>query len=261
MRYLNNISVCVPSYKRPDAVGTLDYLPFAKVYVDESEYKNYKANYKNSEIVSCPTGIQGNLCRIRNYILDTEFKNGADVVLLLDDDLKGVYRFENNQANMIQTDDFLGFVDKYSLLCSEFGFYFWGLNVNPDKQNYREYTPFSTVSYIGGPFQCHLKGSEIRYDEKLFLKEDYDMTLQHCDRYRGALRLNAFHYQAKQSVNVGGQANFRNRDIEEEQNLLLQMKWGGDIVKRDLSDRSHNSKKKKKHVDYNPVINIPIKGV
>lgn len=261
MSYLNNISVCVPSYKRPNGVGTLDYLPFAKIYVDEKEYEEYKKFNPDSEIVSCPPGVQGNLCRIRNYILDQEFKNGADVVLLLDDDLKGVYRFFNKEIYPVISEEFIDFVDRYSELCRGFGFYFWGLNVNPDKQNYREYTPFSTVSYIGGPFQCHLKESEIRYDEKLFLKEDYDITLQHCERYRGALRLNAFHYQAKQSVNKGGQANFRNRDVEEDQVRLLQKKWGTDIVKRDSSDRSHSLSKKKKHADYNPVINIPIKGV
>lgn len=257
-----NISVCVPSYKRPDGVKTLEYLPFAKIYVDESEAEAYQNANPDATIVSCEKGIQGNLCRIRNHILDTEFANGADVVLLLDDDLKGVYRYENNlPARLIRTEDFLEFLAHHSLLCSEFGFYFWGMNVNPDKQNYREYTPFSTVSYIGGPFQCHLKGSEIRYDENLFLKEDYDITIQHCNKYRGCLRLNAYHYQAKQSVNAGGQANFRNRDVEEAQNQLLEKKWGTAIVRRDSSDRSHSRKKDKKHKDYNPVIKIPIKGV
>ena len=67
------ISVNCPSYKRPK-VETLDYLPFCKVWVDNKEYQSYvDANPKfKDNIISVPDGIQGNLCRIRNYILDEE---------------------------------------------------------------------------------------------------------------------------------------------------------------------------------------------
>ena len=89
------ISVCCPSYKRPK-VETLDYLPFTKVYVDNKEYNDYIKENKGFEknIIKVPDGIQGNLRRIRNYILDEEFKNGADVCLIIDDDLKGIYLWQ-----------------------------------------------------------------------------------------------------------------------------------------------------------------------
>lgn len=85
------ISVCVPSYRRP-RVETLDYLPFVKIYVDNKEYEEYvKNNPDGSIIISCPDGVQGNVSRIRNYIMDIEFENGADVVCIIDDDMKGFY--------------------------------------------------------------------------------------------------------------------------------------------------------------------------
>ena len=64
------ISVNCPSYKRGDDVKTLSYLPFCRVWVDCGEYDEYKRNYPDADIISCPEGVQGNLCRIRNYILD-----------------------------------------------------------------------------------------------------------------------------------------------------------------------------------------------
>jgi len=256
-----NISVNVPSYKRPK-VKTLDYLPFANIWVDQKEYKAYvDANPEGSNIIKCASKHQGNLCRIRNHIMVTEFQNGADVVLIVDDDLKAVGYWERKQKFIIQTDEFLAFLEKYSILAKEWGAYFWGLNIAPDKQNYREYTPFSLSSYIGGPFQCFLKGNECLYDERLYLKEDYDMTLQHLNEYRKVLRLNKFFYEAKQSEQIGGCAVQRNLKVEQEQFELLQMKWGGKIVSRDKSDRSHNRKKVKTRQDYNPVIRVPIKGV
>ena len=39
-----NISVNAPSYKRPDDVRTLSYLPYTKIWVDHKEYEEYKKN-------------------------------------------------------------------------------------------------------------------------------------------------------------------------------------------------------------------------
>ena len=232
------ISINCPSYKRPK-VETLEYLPFCKVWVDCGEYDEYVKNNKGFEnnIVSCPKGIQGNVARIRNYILDEEFKKGYDVVVIIDDDLKGIYYFENfdgfayNKV-LVEKDVFYDFIEKYSLLCKEFGFKLWGVNLNPDPLNYRQYSPFSTNSVILGPFSCHLK-NDIRYDEKLPLKEDYDIALQHLNENRGILRINKFYYICKQSKQSGGCATYRNYSKEMEQLKLLQKKWGENIVKID----------------------------
>lgn len=258
------ISVCCPSYKRPK-VETLDYLPFCKVFICETEYEDYIKNNKGFEknIIPCKKGIQGNLCRIRNHILDTEFNNGYDVVLIIDDDLKNVESFEvegnfGYKKKIVKQDEFLDFIEYYSKICQEMGYKFWGINCNSDALSYRHYTPFCTTSYIGGPFQCHLK-NDIRYDEELPLKEDYDITLQHMNKYRGALRVQKYHYNCKQSVQAGGCATYRSMIREKEQFELLQKKWGKDIVRYDSSKRK--GAKKEKMFDYNPIIKIPIKGV
>lgn len=260
------ISVNCPSYRRPYC-ETLEYLPFCKVWVDVGEYEEYiKANKGFEEnIISCPKGIQGNLCRIRNYILDQEFQNGADVVVIIDDDMEGIYRFENigmfgYEKVKVSKEEFVEFIEKYSRLCEGFGFKFWGINCNNDKLSYRQTNPFSTVSYIGGPFQVFLKGNELRYDERLPLKEDYDMTLQNCNKYRGCLRVNKYNYNCKQSKQAGGCATYRNFEREKEQLKMLQKKWGSKIVKIDSTENA-NAKKKRATIDYNPIIKIPIKGV
>lgn len=260
-----NISINCPSYKRPK-VETLDYLPMCKVWVDNKEYDDYIKINKGFEknIISVPDGIQGNVSRIRNYILDKEFENGADVVVLVDDDMKGIYHFENENGyaytrKLVKTEDFLNFVEDYTELCKGFGFKLWGVNCNQDCLSYRHATPFSTVSVILGPFCCHLK-NDIRYDEKLPLKEDYDLFIQHCEKNRGVLRVNKYHYDCKQSKQAGGCATYRNYEREIEQLNLLQKKWGKRIVKIDSAINS-NAKKKKVNIDYNPIIRIPIKGV
>lgn len=260
-----NISINCPSYRRPK-VETLDYISTCKVWVAEREYQDYiKANKGfESNIISVPNEVQGNLCRIRNYILDKELECN-DVVLIIDDDMKAISRFNRNgiygyEEKTLNEAEVYQMLEHYSVLCKDFGFYYWGLNCNKDALSYRQTTPFSTVSYIGGPFQAFLKGNELRYDEKLPLKEDYDMTLQNCNKYRGCLRVNFFHYDCKQSEQSGGCATQRNYLREKEQLELLQKKWGKRIVKID-STLNANAKKEKKNIDYNPIIKIPIRGV
>ena len=252
-----NISVCCPSYKRAK-VKTLEYLPFCKVYVDESEEKEYRQENPKANICVCAKGIQGNVARVRNYIIDKEIEGGADVVCLVDDDITDIGFYEKDDFHKLETEDFLMFVEKYTTLCKEFGFYLWGVNVHRDKMAYREYSPFSTVSVILGPFCCHLKGSQIRYDEELPLKEDYDLFIQHCNKYRGVLRLNKYSYLCKQSTNPGGCAAMRNFQKEKSQFDMLVQKWGSQIVREDKGNRSN---KKRVTMDYNPIIKIPIKGI
>lgn len=256
------ISVCAPSYRRPKVL-TLAYLPFCRIYVAPEEADAYRSANPNADIVECAPGIQGNLCRVRNYILDQELSFGADVVVIIDDDMSGIFYWENNrQLHKLESSEFLWFIERYSRLAKDWGAYLWGINVNPDPQSYCENRPFSTVSYVGGPFQAFLSGNECRYDERLPLKEDYDMTLQQLNRYRIILRINKYFYKVKQSQQAGGCATYRNLVEERRQLELLQKKWGTKIVRLDNLDRSHKvTKKRGITFDYNPVIKAPIRGI
>lgn len=257
-----NISICCPSYKRPE-VKTLKYLPNCKIYIDETDKKEYVRQNPEANIIVCENGIQGNVARVRNYILDKEFQGGADVVCIVDDDLQGIFRFNVDEKTKFgykrEKIEYLEeFIEKYSIICEEFGYKLWGVNCNSDALSYRHYSPFSLTSIILGPFCVHLK-NDIRYDENLPLKEDYDLAIQHLNKYRGILRLNFAHYICEQSTNKGGCASIRNMKREKEQFELLQKKWGSEIVKQDKSNKGKT--KKQKSFDYNPIIKVPIKGI
>lgn len=261
------ISVNCPSYKRPTSATTLDYLSYCKVWVDKSEADEYRKNYPNNEVIACDDGIQGNgPARVRNYILDTEFAKGADVVCLLDDDLSWIERFDVNKDTgfgyepyKLNPDEVIVMLEKYTILAMDWGAKYWGINISQDKLNYKHNTPFSTKSVVLGPFSCHLKGTRCRYDESTLFKDDYDMAIQQINTERIALRVNAYHYICKQSENVGGLAAFRNRDREREETMALIKKWGGQIIKIDETNKGLT--KKEKIFDYNPIVKIPIKGV
>ena len=244
------ISFFAPSYKRPQKSITQELYPFVSLVVMENEKKNYENN--NNKIITCPNEVQGNISRVRNWIKDN-LMNDNDAIIMLDDDNKGIGRWENQKYKIYNADELFEFCESLVILCKDFNYYSFGLNCVIDKGAYREHTPFSTTKFIGAPFHGIIKGNTCRYDEELPLKEDYDWTLQNLVKYKGILRCNYASYNVKQAEQIGGCANMRNIKEEERQFLLLQKKWGNKIIQID--------KKSKKSFDFNPILKSPIKGV
>jgi hypothetical protein len=244
------IGYFAPSYKRPEKSITQTIYPFVKLVVRESEADEYLKN--GNEIIICPDVAQGNVSRVRNWIKDN-LMNDFDAIIMLDDDNSGIGRWENQKYNVFKSDELEEFCEKIAIICSDFGFYSFGLNCVMDKGAYMEHTPFSTNSFIGAPFHGILNGNECSYDENLPLKEDYDWTIQNCKKYGGVLRVNFASYNVKQAKQKGGCADMRNSNEEKKQLELLQKKWGSKIVKID------NSSKRK--FDFNPILKVPLRGV
>ena len=89
-----DIVVCCPSYKRDEVKSFRFFGKLLKVYVCETEYDRYIE--KNPEYADCfvrvPKGVQGNVARIRNYILNDN--KDKDVCCLVDDDISYIGYYE-----------------------------------------------------------------------------------------------------------------------------------------------------------------------
>lgn len=247
-------TIAAPSYKRPKTVTTQAYLPDCLYVVAENEADAYRE--QGHEVIACPYKAQGNLCRVRNWMMDNLGKS----LLILDDDITALVWFECEKQVDMKPERALQFIADCFDIAEQWGARFWGLNPLPDKMAYREFTPFSTVSYIGGPVQGHIN-NPLRYDEGLPLKEDYDMTLQVLNKYRTALRFNHASYRAKQNEMEGGCATYRTSSAEELQMLKLMAKWGKDIVRRDGGEKTKGRRTGEILQDINPIIRAPIKGI
>lgn len=244
---------CVPSYRRPSC-KTLDKYPECAVYVSPEDVDAYRSVHPDAEYVVMPEGVQGNVCRVRNFILDAEegpvvmLDDDVDTIgyMVLDDGAPGIYR--KVELSMGELD---AVADSMAECCEGYGFRMFGCNTTWQYVSYAANVPFSTHAFIGGPFQGFIP-NPLRYDESLNLKEDYDMVCQQIARYHGVLRYNMMYYSCDQgckgNAQQGGCTVDRNTAEEERQMGALIAKWGSWV-------------KRPKGKDINPVLRIPIGGM
>jgi hypothetical protein len=142
-----NVGFFAPSYKRSGRSTTQQNWPFVKLVVMESEVDQYVKN--GNDVVSCPDEIQGNLCRVRNWILD-KYLEEYDCLVLMDDDINGIFEWVDQAHYRLKGDEWMEFCEMMGVLAKDAGVYFWGVNPGADKGSYREHTPYSFSAYCGG---------------------------------------------------------------------------------------------------------------
>lgn len=87
---------------------------------------------------------------------------------------------------------------------------------------------FTNKNFIMGDFFV-AEPSELRFDTRLDLKEDYDYTAAHLDKFGCVLRCNHLIITAKHLTNAGGACSYRNAEREQRNISILKEKWGGAI--------------------------------
>tara|TARA_B110000902_G_scaffold81540_1_gene96763 strand:+ start:358 stop:1098 length:741 start_codon:yes stop_codon:yes gene_type:complete len=246
------MQVYSPSYKRSDGVKTHKLIPNVIYCVAEFEAEKYLK--KGYNVITMPDKVQGNISRVRNWMLDNVIKEKG---IIIDDDIEGFKRWTiiDGKPKIVDA-DIMEFIEFGFWHCEEFGAKLWGLNIIGDKGSYREYSPFSLTNPISGSFMGFIN-NPLRFDERIPLKEDYDYSIQNLNIYRKLLRFNHTFMIKKDHGNLGGCADMRTMAREKEQLKLLQKKWGNKIIKIDTTQRG----KKKKNFDFNPIIKTPIKGI
>ena len=253
------LSIVIPSYKRYDNLVGYEYFKTAKYIVPESQYVDYIKGRDKSRFIAIPDNEDGNIVKKRNWIL----KNIPRPLIMIDDDVKrmtmcegGEYFKKHGRAKQqreLTLEEAENVFINAANLAYEWGCPLFGFNLNTDGRNYKQYKPFSLTQPILGPCCGHLE-HDLLYDEKMDLKEDYDMSIQALNKYKKILRFNKYAVDADHKNNKGGCVSYRTLEREAEACKAIEKKWGTRII--------HYNIKNGKYTSYlNGVVNIPINGV
>ena len=239
-------TIFIPSYNRAGEISTLELFPEAVIVCCESQEEMYRKANPKAKFLVCPDKVQGNIARVRNWIL----KNSpTDYLIMVDDDIKHIGSYKGAKHYRLNAEERERMILSGFEMMEDLGTVLWGLNQNADRQNYDEYQPISFKSVVLGVFMGIKRVPGIYFDERLPLKEDYDYSIQVLNKYRKLLRFNMYHYEALHLTNEGGCTSYRSYDRELEQLQKFQKKWGKEIVR-------FNTAK-----SLNPTVKVLIKGV
>jgi len=238
------MKILIPSYKRAGYVKTRLTLDCGVIVCHEFEYDEYMEK-EGGEIWAIPDTLKGNIAKVRNWILDN---TDDDEIVMMDDDISEIGFHENMKQIPMDSKKIIHFLKNGYQMAKDLGVSLWGINLQSDPKFYREYSPFSLLSPILGTFSCHYKPI-LRYDENLFLNEDYDFFLKTINKYRKTLRFNKYYYKADHLERSGGCGAYRLKEFEIEQAEAMQKRWGNKVFKFDIN-KSTNGR-----------INVPLKGI
>lgn len=258
------LNIVIPSFKRWDNLPGYDYFPSSKIVIPESQADLYikKAGRDSKRFIVIPDSEDGSSPKKRNWIL----KNIPRPLVMFDDDVDkitmcegGEYFKEHGRAKQCipltseQAEDLLKQIANLAYMwgCPMFGF-----NLNTDGRNYQQYKPFSLTQPILGPCHGHLF-HDLFYDEKMDLKDDYDLALQMLNKYKKVLRANKYAVNAQHGNVKGGCASYRTFERETAACKAIERKWGTKIIHYNID--GGNSKRESAYL--NGIVNVPIKGV
>jgi len=215
-----------PSYKRSDVARThLLFNPDKFSYVvREEEQEAYRALGVKLKVI--PAGAVSNIANTRNWILD--HADCANIVQV-DDDITCFNWTVKRLLKKLSVEELEEVLLTNFGICEDLGIKLWGMNLNHDPMSYSQNMPYSFNRPILGPFSASL-GLDVRYDENLPLKEDYDLFLQVLNKHGMAMRANFLNYQCDHFDLKGGCQTYRTDEFESQQKAALQAKWGSEIV-------------------------------
>lgn len=255
------LSIVIPSYKRWDCLSGYDYFYMAKYVVPESQYAKYIEGRDKSRFIAIPDCEDGNIVKKRNWIL----KNIPRPLMMIDDDVTSLMMTDGQRDNyfekkgkakqrvMLTPEEAEGVFIQTANLANEWGCPLFGFNLNTDGRNYQQYKPFTLIQPILGPCCGHLE-HDLLYDEKMDLKEDYDISIQALNKYRKILRFNKYAVDADHKNNKGGCVSYRTMEREKTACKAIERKWGTRIIHYNIDNGKYTSY-------LNGIVNVPINGV
>lgn len=234
------ILIAIPTYKRAGNVPTLALFDpkDAFMFVDTQELDLYRKEHPTAQIVEYK-GKAGLTPKL-NAILDYARKNKYDAVFKIDDDFEGMAYFADGYTQrIVEPDRIYQVIERMAVMAKDARTPLFVTLGIPDIRKYKRSEPFSLFSTLKIGAYGLLLDNDLRFDERMLMKQDIDMCLQVLLNYRFFIQENRYSFYYRPTMgNKGGVASYRTRDKEEQMMNILKNKWGEKMFRVGKSDRT-----------------------
>jgi len=219
--------VAIPTYKRAGKVHSLELFPKATLFCNFGELEEYKKHYPKVPIVECPEYVVGLTPKL-NYIIEYCEEKKIKRLLKVDDDFTKFVSLIGGMHKPIDDLDVLDeVIERLFIMTEDAKSRLFTFAPTPDIRRYEATMPFRLFSSIKIGIYGLLIGDGYRFDERFILKQDIDCALDTVMRYRYFIVENRYSFAFKETMkSIGGCAEYRNTDREQEMIKLLRQKWG-----------------------------------
>jgi hypothetical protein len=166
----------------------------------------------------------GKLIQSRNAALDMAFQQNK-ICVQISDDLRKVTT-NKNFAEKKEVNLDLAIEELIKVFKKVNGVYLMG--VPPTTNDFFAKTLISKNTFCIGDM-LFIKPNDLRFDTALTLKEDYDYTLQHLNKYKNCFRYQKYLFEFEHYKNIGGAVDYRTEQEEQKNIKILFAKWGSKI--------------------------------
>lgn len=234
MKYL------IPTYRKSEIktaelLKDLDYL----LFTDKQDFDILDKKYN---CFLLPDGVQGNISRVRNFILNYARDKKISSFVMCDDDISILYKYDaeiksrRREINPIIFDNILNCFD--NLFIENEKCIGWTISETEQPRDYKGKIDCNNACFMSGTFSIYFTDRiNFEFDENLSLKEDYDFTLQALTSGKIIYRFKGLCYKPERATlnikNFGGCSTYRTKEKELQQIKLMEQKWKGLIKFKD----------------------------
>jgi len=212
------MKICIPTYNRfkINTLKILEEFDPKDIYIfinnyDPSEWDSVLLKYhkENGSSYNYQLIDTRGIPAARNFILN--FFDEGEKIVMLDDDIDQILGldFNNLKKQLRPIESVKGFFEEAFSICEKYGAKLWG--IYPVANAFYMSPKMNNKGFIIGTM-FGVINNELRFDENLKLKEDYDFTLQNIIKYKKVARFDWITIWADHYKRSGGCVEQRSAD-------------------------------------------------
>lgn len=237
------VELVIPTKGRANAITSHKYIDNCIICVSKSEHSIYREHNPGAEYSVHPDSVKG-IANKRQWIYD-KFKN----VFMIDDDLKGMSKLTSKagETSKLSSEQCYWIIQNAANMARLTGCYLFGFSNWPRPEHYHGHTPFTMTGYINGCGLGMLEGAaKLKFNDRIHTNNDFYIAGLNAYFYRKAFidRRYCFN-QDSFGDNIGGCADVRTNEAEEEDYKLLRMYFGSAIKLKKQTAQSTKHKHSK----------------
>ncbi len=222
------MKVAIPSKGRSASIRdlSLTLFPDAIVVVDQAEEGAYRQVVPDGRLVLHPgPPALGSLAAIRNWILDNVVA-GDGVLVMADDDVSELVSMPGWSPRRYRDPQVVREVlENAAQCCLDAGVGLFGFGQSRHPLHFRPFDPLKLSGWVGSVVGF-VGDHGLRYDERLSMHDDMDLSLQALLQHRIIWNDTRWAFVNLRLTNAGGLAAYRSAEHYALERQILRDKWG-----------------------------------